>query len=63
MELGRNRTDLLYMMYRFSTISVLKILFGHGIFVHFALCVSPRMFPAPCEEFSTICSHAAVAYS
>lgn len=63
MELGRNGTDLLYMTYRFSIISVLKILFGHRIFVYFAFCMSPCTFPAPCKVLSTICSHAVVAYS
>lgn len=39
MELSRNGTDLLYMMYRFSIISVLKILFSHRILVFFAFCL------------------------
>lgn len=63
MELGRNGADLLYMTYRFGIISVLKILFGHRTLVYFAVCMSPCMFPAPCKELSTICSHGAVAYS
>lgn len=62
MELGRNGTDLLHVTCRFSIISVLKILFGHRIFVHL-FCMSPCMFPAPCKELGTICSHTAVAYS
>lgn len=57
MKLGRNEIDLLYMTY---IISVLKILFGHGIFAFFAFCMLPSVFPAPCKELSTICSHASL---
>lgn len=57
MKPGRNETDLFYMTY---IISVLKMLFGHGIFAFFAYCMLPCMFPAPCKELSTICSHASL---
>lgn len=57
MKLGRNGTDLLCMIY---IISVLKIQFRHGIFAFFAFHISPWMFPAPCKELSTICSHASL---
>lgn len=63
MELGRNGPYLLYMPYRFSIISVLKILFSHRIFVYFVFCMSSCAVPAPCKELSTICSYAVVAYS
>lgn len=57
MKLSMNETDLFYMTY---IISVLKMLFGHGIFAFFAYCMLPCMFPAPCKELSTICSHASL---
>jgi len=63
MELGRNGTDLLYMTYRFSIISILKTLSGHRNFVYFAFCMSPCKVPAPRKELSIICSHSVVAYS
>lgn len=57
MKPDRSGTDLLYMTY---IISVLKKLFGHGIFAFFAFHISPWMFLAPCKELSTICSHASL---